>query len=245
MTPEDLAATASEALDAVTARLNASGDPGLQVFADDLAMIDRSHVQRGPLPRLDHPAMAHLDTALAQGQGDAFGEAMARAAGALDWGQVYQDATVGVGVAEGMLAAQMAGTYGVFASGNVAAGLFLLGPGVFYPEHTHAAEELYLCLSGTLTLEHGLDGAPFTIDPGGYSVTPPHRLHTLKTGDDPVLLLYVWRGDLLGPIWVWERAGEAWQRVQWHRPPGGSWARLDSEAVDAAILAEALGKETP
>ena len=102
-----------------------------------------------------------------------------------------------------MIAAQLAGGYGRIPSDQIACGLFLLFPGVRYPMHTHAAEELYLCLSGTLWLQHGLEGTAFDLRPGQYSHTPPHQLHSLQATDSPVLLAYVWIGTLTVPNWWW------------------------------------------
>jgi len=242
MTPDRLAAEAAQCLDAAVETFRAHTDPMLERFANDIDVVDRSHVQRGPLPRYEHPTMAQLDTALETGLIDnALGRATSSAAHCFDWGQVYADAQIGTGVADGMFAAQMAGTYGVFASDGLAAGLFLLAPNLHYPIHTHEAEEVYYCLSGKLTLQHGLDGDPFEISGGEYSVTPSHRLHALTTVDEPALLLYVWRGNLHAPIWLWEAVGAGWERVQWVRLAGQPWKQMRREAVDEAILQQAIG----
>ena len=244
MTPETLARAASRCLSAFAERLAgaASRDPALAPFAEEIAAVDRSRVQRGPLPRLAHPAMAHLETAVAAApDGDVLTRAAVAAAGVLDWMPVYDGSDLGTGLSGGMLAAQMAGTYGCFASPRLAAGLFLLAPGLHYPVHTHEAEEIYYAISGRLTLQHGLDATPFTIGPGELSRTPPHRLHALTTGEVPVLLLYAWRGDLGAPLWLWQQQGADWYRSEWRRVPGESWKEHGRQPVSPEAWREALG----
>lgn len=218
-------------------------DPGLVPFAQDLSEVRTDAVQRGPFERLDHPAMAHLEQALglAKGRDAALGPAL-EAARTLDWLRTFAGGGIEESLAQGMLAAQAAGTYGCFASRTLAAGLFLLAPGIRYPLHTHAAAEIYYCIAGRLRIQHGLDGAPFELAAGGYSITPPNRLHALETGTEPALLIYVWRGDLGGPNWWWSRHEDgAWQRTAWLRKPGESWKPSRSEPVTEEVMLEAQG----
>lgn len=238
-----LAGTGRRYLAALTEDLSARSavDPVLRPFADQLAGIATDAVQRGPFPWQAHPAMAHLEPALAAADGaPALLDAAIEAARILDWHQVYAGGGIEPKLAEGMMAAQAAGTYGCFASQTIAAGLFLLVPGIYYPLHTHPAEEIYYCLSGELEIQHGLEGTPFTIGAGEYSVTPPSRLHALRTKDVPVLIAYTWIGDLRGPNWWWDRdAHGRWQRTAWFRSPGKSWAPERTEPVTDATMAEA------
>ncbi len=216
-------------------------DPGLAPFARDLDQVETADVQRGPFETLDHPAMKHLERALetARACDGLLGPALV-AARALDWHQVYAGGGIEDSLAEGMLASQAAGNYGCFASRTLATGQFLLAPGIHYPAHTHAATEIYYCLSGRLQIQHGLEGAPFELLPGDYSITPPHRLHTLDTGSEPALVIYFWRGDMSGPTWWWSRdESGAWRRTAWLRTPGEPWKPLRSEPVTEAVMQEA------
>jgi mannose-6-phosphate isomerase-like protein (cupin superfamily) len=240
---ELLRGAAADCLRAISAELagRAAGDPRLAPFASGIALIGTGAVQRGPFPRLDHPAMAHLETALESApEGGALRDAALAAARWLDWSQVFAGGGIEPALVEGMLAAQLAGSYGCFASQEIAAGLFLLAPGIFYPLHSHAAAEIYCCLSGALQITHGVDGAPFDLAPGNHSVTPPNRLHSLRTGEAPVLVIYVWSGDLMAPNWWWDRDADGnWRRTAWHRAPGEPWKPVHSEPVTAAVMAEA------
>ncbi|MDX1402181.1 MAG: AraC family ligand binding domain-containing protein, partial [Kiloniellales bacterium] len=94
--------------------------------------------------------------------------------------------------------------------------------GVYYPPHTHDAHEIYYCISGQLTLRHGLKEDAFDLKATGYSITPVNRLHSLQTHLEPVLLLYIWIGEVACPVWLWEQnARSGWQRRQWERLPDG------------------------
>ena len=108
---------------------------------------------------------------------EAFDTRFARAAEDLDWSQIYEGDGLNQDLAEGMLAAQCVGTYGRHPSDKVAAGLFLLAPDIHYPLHTHAASEVYLCVSGRLQLRHGMHGASFDLQRGELSITPSGRVH--------------------------------------------------------------------
>lgn len=219
-----------------------ASDAALKPFVAALHTIDTSRQQRGPLPLLQHPTMARLDQALAKVAGSSrlLGEAAA-AAQHLDWGQIYGGGgDMDPVLAEGMLAAQAAGTYGCFASDRIATGQFLLAPGVHYPLHTHSAPEIYYCLSGRIDIQHGVDAKPFSLSAGDYSITPPHRLHALTVGDEPTLLIYAWIGDLRAPIWIWsQNDSDRWVRQAWRREPGEPWKVEHTEPVTAGMMAEA------
>ena len=236
---------AKELLDALAAdlRARASAQPVLAEFAAKLQGVDCSAARSGRPAPFEHPAMRHLAPALAAADGPARVVGAARAAaGAAGWYQIYRGGGADPALAEGMLAAQVVGMAGIVAGDEARMGLFLLAPGIHYPAHTHGAHEIYYCLSGRLTLAHGLGGAPFALTPGQLSVTPPDRLHSLTTGAGPVLLLYVWTGEVDAPNWWWARGPEGdWRRTCWSRQPDGSWARTADEPVTAEIMAIANG----
>jgi len=227
-------------LRALGADLAGRADPALAPFLAPLAATDLS----GPRPARDVApgltALGHLAPLLAGAAGDpAVLAAARRLAPLLDWYRIYQGPGIDPALAEGMLAGQVVGQAGLVPNAAFRAGLFLLGPGIHYPLHTHAAAEVYYALSGRLTLAHGLGAAPFELRAGSYSVTPPDRLHSLATGSGPVLLAYLWAGEVDAPIWVWEQAAAGWQRVNWARRSDGSWARARVEPVGPDQLREA------
>lgn len=84
------------------------------------------------------------------------------------------------------------------ASDRLKAGLFLIAPKTHYPPHEHAAEEIYLPLSGPV--QFGLDGRPArTRAPGRFLDIPPWTPHEILSLEHTVLLAWAWLGDINGP----------------------------------------------
>ena len=217
--------------------------PTLLPFADDLLAATLEGPTRGPHDDTPHPTLALLPrTVRTITAPEPLKDAVAKAASVLDWKQVFDDAGGGIDrdLAAGMFAAQALGTYGVFDSTSIAVGIFLLAPNIAYPLHTHEAEEIYYVISGSLTLQHGVEGQRFTVSAGEVSRTPPHRLHGLETGDEPVLVLYAWRGDIMCKNWWWDRdENGSLRRTSWFRGHGKAWKIEASEQVTDAVYAEA------
>lgn len=176
----------------------------------------------------------------APGAGPALTELLGPIAEATPWRPVVaKHPDVDPILQQGMHAAHIFGSLGTLGCENMRAGLFSLAPGIAYPLHTHIAPELYFCLSGRLTLRHGVDGAPFEIGPGQYSITPRGRAHSLTTGDEPVLLYFAWINELTGPIHWWSEDGAGgWTRSEWTRDNAGIWSRGGEEPVTAEMISE-------
>jgi mannose-6-phosphate isomerase-like protein (cupin superfamily) len=85
------------------------------------------------------------------------------------------------------------GLRGPVASERLAVGFLLLGPETEYPAHHHAAEEIYVQLSG-LALWRRSEEDWRLRTPG----TPIHyasgQSHAMRTRQTPLLALYLWRG---------------------------------------------------
>ncbi|MEQ9257476.1 MAG: dimethylsulfonioproprionate lyase family protein [Roseovarius sp.] len=239
-------APAETFLAALTADIaaRAQGDDRLIPFVEALRAIDPARQRYGAAAALDHPTMAHLPEALGAAHGSALAAAAADVARVLRWYQVFQSGgETPASLVDGMLAAQVAGNIGMVESETLRCGLFLLAPGLHYPLHTHGASEIYYGLSGELELAYGLGEGGFALGPGALSVTPSHRIHSLTTGAAPVLLIYLWIGDLDAPNWWWRQGADgAWARAKWVRMPDASWRRESEEAVTEAVMAEALGR---
>ncbi|OED35245.1 hypothetical protein AB833_31115 [Chromatiales bacterium (ex Bugula neritina AB1)] len=234
MGKDNLATVAGEFIESFS---NILEHQDLTHFSNTLRSVITGSVQSGPRPPIQHPAMQHL-----QSMSPAItNSAMQNAAQTLDWGQLYEGGGIDPALAEGMFAAQAVGTYGVYPGESVAAGLFLLAPGVHYPLHTHAAREVYHCLAGEVEITHRLNEAPVTLCKDQSSETPSGRLHALQTGANPVLLAYIWTGEISAPTWWWEQQknGE-WHRTAWRRLPGESWKPERREPVDAAAFDNAM-----
>jgi mannose-6-phosphate isomerase-like protein (cupin superfamily) len=98
--------------------------------------------------------------------------------------------------------AQLVGSRGLTDDDFVNLGLTLMAPRTHYPLHAHPAIEVYLVLSGTAGWR--IQGQPFRTQPPGSLLL--HRSgigHAMLTNAEPLLALYVWRGDLAtAPIYV-------------------------------------------
>lgn len=145
---------------------------------------------------------------------------------------VGQHEAIDPSLSAGLHALHVMGPSGMLGCEGIRSGLFLLSPNIHYPLHTHLATELYYCVSGSLTLQHGVDGDPFELTAGNYSITPRERLHSLTTGDAPALLIFGWVGEFNAPIYWWDHdETQGWRRASFERQPDASWIRGPSEAV--------------
>ncbi|MBA1139298.1 dimethylsulfonioproprionate lyase family protein [Mesorhizobium neociceri] len=114
----------------------------------------------------------------------------------LRWGQTYNAADFGEAFLQKYGWLEVFGLRGHFANDEVAAGLLILGPGITYPDHHHIAEEIYIPLTG---------GTEWRMGEGGFHVRhagevihhAPNVSHAMRTGREPLLALYIWRG---GPL---------------------------------------------
>ncbi len=119
--------------------------------------------------------------------------AVCGAAPLLDWRQTYTAQDLSPAFLDDYGWSEIVGSVGPIQSDRIACGFLILGPATYYPSHRHAAEELYVPLSGTAAWQQG-DTAWQEQAPG----TPIHHRseqpHAMRTGTSPLLALYVWRG---------------------------------------------------
>ncbi|TQV75716.1 dimethylsulfonioproprionate lyase family protein [Denitrobaculum tricleocarpae] len=74
-------------------------------------------------------------------------------------------------------------------------GLLLQMPESHYPEHAHAADELYLVLSGTA--EWRSEGSePALRPPGSFIHHPGRQRHAMTTQEEALLAVWAWTGDI-------------------------------------------------
>jgi mannose-6-phosphate isomerase-like protein (cupin superfamily) len=82
-------------------------------------------------------------------------------------------------------------------SRRIRVGLMLIEGRTFYPAHAHAAEEIYLPLSGRAVF--ALAGSrPTRPAPGRTVVIPAWTEHTIWTGAGTALFIWAWSGALTG-----------------------------------------------
>jgi mannose-6-phosphate isomerase-like protein (cupin superfamily) len=187
-------AAAQKLLDLSRSFLAGRKQGSLAGFLNDLDWeMPHRHLVPAGLPCLQHlPRCAQLAPAAASD----LAEGLARLAPMLRWGQTYTPADFGQRFIDNYGWMELFGLRGHFANDRIAAGFLVLGPDVHYPDHHHAAEEIYIPLTGGAWWKMG-EGA-FRIRPAGEVIHhPPNVSHAMKTGAAPLLALYLWRG---GPL---------------------------------------------
>ena len=147
-----------------------------------------------------HPlgCLRHLDRAAELAPPDAkpLVRLLAERRNDLRWGQTYSKADFGEAFIDNYGWLEVFGTRGHFANDEVAAGLLILGPDIVYPDHHHVAEEIYIPLTGGTEWRMGESG--FCMRTAGEVVHHASNVnHAMRTGKDPLLALYIWRG---GPL---------------------------------------------
>lgn len=78
---------------------------------------------------------------------------------------------------------------------EIAVGLMLLGPNTHYPLHHHPADEVYYTVNGPSCWRTGSDH--WTPRGAGEAIHHPSWMpHATLSGERPLVLLYIWQGDL-------------------------------------------------
>ncbi len=90
---------------------------------------------------------------------------------------------------------QMVGPdYGYF-SDDLRFGAFLLAPNTIYPLHSHAAEEIYIPISGSGHWR--LQESPCALKiPGSIVHCQSWLPHAIRSGKEPLLMLWAWFGNI-------------------------------------------------
>jgi hypothetical protein len=118
--------------------------------------------------------------------------ALHQAAPSLAWRQTYTVREVGARFLDCYGWSEIAGESGPLPSKRIACGYLLLGPDTHYPRHRHEAEEIYLPLAGTAAWQQG-DGLWRDRSPGTLIYHVGDEAHAMRTGEHPLLALYLWR----------------------------------------------------
>ncbi|WP_052121408.1 dimethylsulfonioproprionate lyase family protein [Inquilinus limosus] len=166
--------------------------PKLRPFLADWPVPDaaRRSVEPRPLPVLRWLDRLATDTA---GETRPLVDGIVAAAAELAWGQTYAAADFGERFLERYGWSELIGLRGPIAGDRLACGVLLLGPDLEYPAHSHAAEEIYLPLAGTALWLRGEEGwRPRR--PSELIHHPSGIAHAMRTGGQPLLALYLWRG---------------------------------------------------
>ena len=169
-------------------------DPTLGHFIQGFAW---SMAERSLAPH-DLPVVAYLrkPRRLGNGAERVLFDKLADAADMLHWAQTYSITDFGSDFLQRYGWVELFGARGHFASEEMAGGFLLLGPEVHYPDHHHTAEEIYIPQTdGSLWSK---DAQPFLPRWSGEIIHHPSNIrHAMRTEDQPLVALYLWRG---GPL---------------------------------------------
>jgi hypothetical protein len=185
---------AAKLLDSVRAYLSTRADAIPPRFLDDVreAMPERALTPNAL------PCLRHLDRIAGMAAAPERGlvEGLTSRANALHWGQTYTAADFGEAFVENYGWLEVFGTRGHFSNDRIAAGFLILGPNLLYPDHHHLAEEIYIPLTGGTGWRK--DESEFRERDAGEVIHHPSNVsHAMRTGIEPLLALYLWRG---GPL---------------------------------------------
>jgi hypothetical protein len=113
----------------------------------------------------------------------------------LMWRQTYAAGDVGDAFLRNYGYAEIVGMKSI-PSRRIACGFLILGPSTLYPRHRHEAEEIYIPLSGTARWEQS-DAVWRERRPGAVIHHASDEPHSMQTGAEPLLALYIWRSKQL------------------------------------------------
>lgn len=161
-------------------------------LATPLEETAESHESAGkPLPVLRWLPRIAAD---AERFGADFVTLLCGSAASLHWRQTYTLAQVGGRFLENYGWAEIVSPGAITGAVQISCGVLVLGPDTFYPPHRHEAEEIYLPLAGTAEWRQGDDAASWRHrSPGTLIHHSSEEPHAMRTGEQPLLAMYLWR----------------------------------------------------
>lgn len=150
------------------------------------------------------PACNHLPMALAAMPNRPLAQAIEAALPHLRWitYDVYPRDDIGADFADGHAFASLVGEGAFHAADDFDLGLFVIGPGILYRDHHHAAPELYAPLTGPHDWRF-LPDRTFHTKPADEPVwNEPWAPHATRTGATPFLCIFAWTRDVNSPAKV-------------------------------------------
>ncbi len=133
--------------------------------------------------------------------------ALSQAAPFLCWRQTYTADDFGADFLQGYGWTILQGPGGLVEDDRLLVAVLMLGGGILYPAHRHAAEELYLPLWGTARWMAGThpDSPWVPRSPGEAIHHPPWLWHGIEAGSEGLIALVLWRN---GPLVVRSEVAE-------------------------------------
>ncbi len=111
------------------------------------------------------------------------------------WRQPYTEKEIGTSFINGSAWFPIADIDGpvIYEQGLIE--IMLLDSNICYPKHSHSPEELYIVLAGQVWWEaDGASDSPKWKKAGETMHHLPNQVHSITAGEDPVLILNLWRG---------------------------------------------------
>ena len=160
--------------------------------------VDWNFNQRNLNP-IDRPATIWLEKCLPfAGKNEiALAKMVIEAAPLLSWFSSYEEADFGPQIVEKLASVELVGPQGHFMSDEMRMGFFLLGADVFYPNHWHLSDEMFIPLTSQ-SLWSKDNGEFISRDSGEIIIHTSNEPHAVRTQNAPVLALWFWRG---GDLW--------------------------------------------
>ena len=123
---------------------------------------------------------------------------MSELAPALAWTYSYPARPGQPDLSSAVAFSQIVGPGGFRRSDRLRLGLTLIAPRTHYPPHAHPAIETYLVIAGTAFWRLG-EAAAVAQPPGALILHPGGAAHAMRTGAEPLLAIWSWRGDVTSP----------------------------------------------
>ena len=98
-------------------------------------------------------------------------------------------------IASHMAVCEVIGPTGQIKHETVRLGLLFQASDIIYPRHSHAAEEIYLSLTGPVHWQID-DTNWYQQEAGSFIHHLPYQPHAIRTGETPLLALWGWAGDI-------------------------------------------------
>lgn len=171
------------------------------------AALDALDPTPRPAAATGHPLLRHLPAAWNALQTEApdLAALLERDGPALPWRYGYAPRPDAPGLEAAMGWAEIVGPAAPFQSDQICLGLTLIGPHHHYLPHRHPAVELYRVLTGTAAWSGPTGSGPQP--PGSFILHRSNAVHAMQTGEETLLALYSWSGDILSPsVWAGETA---------------------------------------
>lgn len=180
-------------LDCVQTVLRSQGNRPCLEAISLLDRIPRS-IRRTATRRL--PVTAYLKNALSltHGSVSALAGEIDASSILLDWLQPYPRLATGAQFQRNYAEAEIAGSKGPLILPGAAVGLFLLGPGTYFPSHIREDRQIIMVLGGTGDFQRG-HGAWVPKPPASFVFQKSLTPQAFRTSAEPLLCLYVRMGS--------------------------------------------------